>query len=630
MEADTSFEPHVELDSFLPERGDFTPLDATRIDIPPPCAKRVPASHWIQFLDEDVKHHFTSAATLQQLFGDLVSDSARYHAPAAASTVSSRPGHYGRVLELAHDAGMLSWKAHRNNWDPTGTHPSPLIMRSFAVRKDEQRDRLISWPKHQNEHFPPPPNPELPNPSFWNNLLLRDCQPSAVYFDVTNMFHHILLPQAWWAFFPLTPIILSSLPPSLQQKLTQHLGQNLPQSTVVTPFQITLPMGFSWAVYVAQKFARGVLRQGLVVFRMSSACPHQNFRVLHASQCSYPVQVTAGDLILMHYIDDVNAVAMSWPDAALCALMRILSTLFQRFGLPFKKSKSSTPGTVERKYIRFIGFQWSFQHNTIAPLPNKLARAISDASTISRRKQATATQLSKVLGKLTWYSLPIRSLLSILHHLFSWVQQLPADSNERFTLSPACRRELEHAITLLPLSRLCPTVQFSTTVVAFDACLAGGAVVYTSASPPAILALVRLASLSSLPHPPKNVIEESRNRQYLSLLQHFVKSARWKIAVACRWEKSEHINGLEAATAVLALEWLASTKLQNHHALLLTDSAVVLGSLSKGRSSSPTLLVRCRRICAIALAHNLHPHLAYVPSQSNPADHPSRFALPPK
>ena len=444
------------------------------------------------------------------------------------------------------------------------------------------------------------------------------------------MFHHILLPESWWTFFPLTSVRFAELLPALREKLVSVLGTFRNESDIVTPFQITLPMGFTWAVYIAQRFANGVLRQCIRIFRMSRACPDKTFRVISASDCTSPTQIRSGDLLLMHYIADVNAVALSWPRAALVYLMQIFTSMFAAYGFPFKTSQSSRPGCVETAQISFVGFNWSFAKNLITPSPGKLKKVVQEVLSIVHNETATVANMSRVIGKLKWYALPVRSLLSVLRHSFAWMQKLSPESSSPIHLSPASRRELAMAASLLPLGCLSTRRTFHDTVLAFDACMNSGAVVYAPAYPSALLALAQLAGRPTSPHQALTETDQDNNERYISLLTRFVQATEWRTAITCRWKQQEHINGLEAASAVLSVEWLASTRVSNAHVLILTDSAVVCGALTKGRSSSSHLLARCRRLGAFTIAHNIYPHFIYVPTSINPADHPSRFQLPPR
>merc|ERR1712194_324101 len=58
--------------------------------------------------------------------------------------------------------------------------------------------------------------------------------------------------------------------------------------------------------------------------------------------------------------------------------------------------------------------------------------------------------------------------------------------------------------------------------------------------------------------------------------------------------------------------------------LFLSDSRVVVGAMSKGRSSSKQLNYELRRCCGVALRRGLTIDLVWIPTWGNPADAPSR------
>lgn len=104
-------------------------------------------------------------------------------------------------------------------------------------------------------------------------------------------------------------------------------------------------------------------------------------------------------------------------------------------------------------------------------------------------------------------------------------------------------------------------------------------------------------------------------------------STRWGIIAASRWrDNNEHINSLELRAAATAVRWsLSYPSSLGRKLFLFSDSQVAIGSLSKGRSSSPLLLRRLRAISASLLASGLRLLLYWIPSELNPADEPSRF-----
>jgi hypothetical protein len=104
-----------------------------------------------------------------------------------------------------------------------------------------------------------------------------------------------------------------------------------------------------------------------------------------------------------------------------------------------------------------------------------------------------------------------------------------------------------------------------------------------------------------------------------------VASARWSTIVSSAWRAAEHINSLEVRSVATAIKWVLSFPSSFHRRLLvLSDSAVTVGAISKGRSSSPTLLRRLRSIAALCLGTGLTISVVWVPTAANPADEPSR------
>ena len=86
-----------------------------------------------------------------------------------------------------------------------------------------------------------------------------------------------------------------------------------------------------------------------------------------------------------------------------------------------------------------------------------------------------------------------------------------------------------------------------------------------------------------------------------------------------------HSGSLEATGVELGLQWiLRSSARHGRRTLLLIDARAVLGAVAKGRSSARTIRRNLMRIAALVLAGDLLVHVAYIPSEDNPADTPSR------
>ena len=103
---------------------------------------------------------------------------------------------------------------------------------------------------------------------------------------------------------------------------------------------------------------------------------------------------------------------------------------------------------------------------------------------------------------------------------------------------------------------------------------------------------------------------------------------KWVWHVAHHWPflLEEHINLLEMRALIHTFEWrLRKTSFGDTRAMHLTDSQVALSVAVKGRSSSRRLNLLLRRFAALQLAGGLYPLLAWVESELNPSDAPSRF-----
>jgi ribonuclease HI len=104
-----------------------------------------------------------------------------------------------------------------------------------------------------------------------------------------------------------------------------------------------------------------------------------------------------------------------------------------------------------------------------------------------------------------------------------------------------------------------------------------------------------------------------------------VASSAWRTIVSSRWRRPEHINVLELRALTTAVRWVLSFRQAlNCRLLVLCDSQVVVGAVTKGRSSSQLLLRRLRYLAAMALASGLRLTVRWVASADNPADGPSR------
>ena len=102
----------------------------------------------------------------------------------------------------------------------------------------------------------------------------------------------------------------------------------------------------------------------------------------------------------------------------------------------------------------------------------------------------------------------------------------------------------------------------------------------------------------------------------------------WKVLMSYKWKTQGHINLLEATAILDLLRKQARTKgALFQRTLLLVDNSTVVGIMTKGRTTSRTLRTPLRRACAVLVSTGQRLILAWVKSEWNPADGPSRWVL---
>ena len=99
----------------------------------------------------------------------------------------------------------------------------------------------------------------------------------------------------------------------------------------------------------------------------------------------------------------------------------------------------------------------------------------------------------------------------------------------------------------------------------------------------------------------------------------------WKECLAYPWKHSEHINYLELRAFIAMLKRrVRQAQRRSTRYLHIVDSAVTRGAVAKGRSSSPQVNKLLKKVCALCLASDTYPLVAWTISRWNFADLASR------
>ena len=104
-----------------------------------------------------------------------------------------------------------------------------------------------------------------------------------------------------------------------------------------------------------------------------------------------------------------------------------------------------------------------------------------------------------------------------------------------------------------------------------------------------------------------------------------VPQAAFRTLLSKKARYAAHSGALEAAGVTLMMRWTTrSAARHSHRFCCLVDATAVLGAVAKGRSSAASLSREVARIGAICTAADILVRYVYIPSESNPADAPSR------
>jgi len=505
---------------------------------------------------------------------------ARCLAPAAAAPAAV--GRKARVFASQREYVLLLLRMARCNM-VSWTREPRRVNGLFGVPKGDDAIRLILDARPANEAFVPPPHVSLPTP----DLLAKLQAPSGsdvwvAKSDLADFFYRFATPEWMWPWFALPAVAPAAVG-------LAHLWGDAP----IYPCLRVLAMGWSHSVRVAQR-----VHERLVLlntpFRVRDFITHDN-------------DLLVDRVRLLVYIDDVCVIGTD--QHAVDAALLTYKAAAERCQFVIKDTKlkhASCEG------VECIGVEVHGRTRLVGLRLDKLHRLCDDTRRVLGAGRCTGRDMAQLIGRWTWAMLVTRPALSCFSAVYRFIEQ--AD-HWLFGLWPTVVAELRSALCVAPLLHTTIDAQWWDRVVACDASLKGQGVVAAPAPP---VAAVAAAAAHSGVRVDADVAAEA-------VLDAPLLAAPWRVIVSSRWRATEHINKLELRSISTTLRWVASFPSSiRRRLLLLSDSQVAVGALSKGRSSSFALLVRLRPISALLLATGLQLHTRWLASHLNPADAPSR------
>lgn len=544
-----------------PLKPDFLLLRADRAALPPPGTGAT----------VDVLDHLPSslADRLRSPTGGLLRESLPLEEINAIPVVFGvQPGEYGPLVRRMDRSGLLVFFESKEDI---------VINGLFGVHKDRDHDRVILDGRRGNMCFQDPDPVELPNPGVFGELILPQGQQLFVgTSDSDNMFHRLRLPSWMWRFFAL---------PGVSSRAAGLPGPD----RIVYPALQSCPMGFSWAVVIAQSVHVSLLDQTpghQIATRLRRGGPIVIGPAMHAA-----------------YIDDYTALGTDYKlvrDNLFAA-----ADVQRQGGLPPKPSKFQPPEPEDPAPVHSLGLAFG-RDGLVRPIAENTRGALLATYAILRRGACTGLQLHRVLGMWTWNALLCRCALSTMFACYGFIART---GRRRGFLPRGVRQELQALIGLVPLLSVSLGSPISSRVYATDASFWGAGVCYEDIGEHGVLNALEAASGSLAPE---------------CLLRALVDRP-WTTAVSSPWGRRQHINELEGQASLLGLQHLLRTQgFWGRRVVFVSDSRVIVGALRKGRSSSWGVNRVCRRMAALQLATGVLPTWLWCPTDVNPADNPSR------
>jgi len=524
--------------------------------------------------------------------------------PAPKPCLLVKKGQYLPLIQRLHRSSMVTFI------------DNPIAVNGlFAVPKDDGAQRLVVDARPACAHFLPPASVSLPTADLIAEIEL----PSGAVLetaqdDVSNYFWNFR--QFEWAvrYFALPPV--------------RACDVGLTGDHLVYPALTVLPMGWSHSVLLAQSAHRHI------IYSSTSLKPEDELIRGNDQRLDRLRHTICVDDVC--FFDRVGSGRVAAAQQEYHAAMAARS-------LPLKLSKRVLPTSDP---VKALGIEVRGAEGLVTIPIDRLFKLLRATETVIARKAVSGKLLSSLVGSWTWFMLIHRPLLSVFRSVYRFIC---CAGNETWSLWPSVVRELRTAIGLAPLLNVNLSASFFERVPAHDASEVGAGVVATrvdSRTLPFLSESIRRQQLAFhtakedqaepvfIPARPVNVngvlvrsLPVWDEPEFPAYLKSFMISSMssWSDIISFPWIFPEHINRLEARAFHLAVRWLLKfPSAPGRRLITVSDSRVVTLAMAKGRSSSLQLMSRIRACAALLLAFGCKLQIAWVPSEVNPADAPSR------
>ena len=434
--------------------------------------------------------------------------------------------------------------------------------------------------------------------------------------DISDYFYHIESPPHVRNLLSLPHIQGRFLDEELRLRLGVGPGETL------TPCLTVIPMGWSWALWIAQAVHEEKARlAGLTVEgRIRDRVPTP--------------PLSTRDTIHALYVDNYMVCGHDPNTVQHDATKH--GRLLEESGLPIHEVEEIALHT------QFAGLTLDGESCVAKVSPQRIWRLKYAIDFILSAQCLHGSALQAIVGHITWCMMVNRSGLSILNHTYDFCR---IHQYERAPLWNSVRAELALVRAILPLLTCSLDAPWDHTLTATDASLTGYGVTERKLDSTTIGKWGRVSerwrydcedAVSARAHALNRVLEKKEAEDIAKALMNntpfceipgseLLGADGWKTIISGRFRHEQNIMRLEGRALEMAIRRrFRGTQAMGKRLLFLIDNLSLCLALCKGRSSSPHLIQTCRLVCAHSLATGVLIRTRWIASESNPADEPSR------
>lgn len=500
----------------------------------------------------------------------------------------------------------------------------------FFVSKKDGRLRLVLDCRATNSHFKSPPDIAMAAGYTFGQLFVEgDQKVYTAQSDIKDYFYSIGLPEYLHSFFSLPPIRPSTLRGLAMQQGTSIVElRGWGDDELVYPQMKVVPMGWSWAMYFAQRIHQHQVMIG------TGAKAEQ----ILADGRPAP-SLSSGVPVLVPYADNLNVIGTDPVE-----VQRYKDLAVQRLRQVGFRVHEEEDASVK---VRALGFIIDGETLAIHPRPDKRDRIIQALRWLSTSPRVSGKAVERIIGHCVHLMMLRREFLAVFRSVYDFKS---AHYHKPQRLWRSAATECRWAADLLVICQSELSKPWNDTLTVSDACLSGTAVCSMKTHPscsqqlgqqrelwryrssnPAVKARDCVKKLDPF-HDVETVLDMQSfhdpfqlNHEFQNVPEDLAKSPDWKWQFSCRMHKKEHITLLEGRATVQAIRHLArSTRHFGKRHVHLGDNLGMVLAFDRGRAKVFPLLICCRRIAAYGVAMGTQFCHRWIPSEWNAADAPSR------